>query len=216
MNPQAGPPAAGERRTVLPHDAEANFRRLLTTLASRARKFGSRDPEAAAQEALKRSLENSHSQSAMEYYFAEELPAGAVAPEWPLDQLFAWLHGVLRFVVREEQNRASYRREVGDASHVDPADPAVDPLDALLQRELHDVVSGCFPKLDREYQTVLRMRVDGLKYNEIAGKLGISENTVATWVSRGIRALAQCVRRRTERVTTFPGADSGGLSRRDH
>ena len=32
----------------------------------------------------------------------------------------------------------------------------------------------------------------------IALRLGVSENTVATWVSRGIRTLAQCVRRRTQ------------------
>ena len=59
----------------------------------------------------------------------------------------------------------------------------------------------CFPMLDLEYRTVLKMRVDGLKYGEIAIRLGVNENTVATWVSRGIRELAQCVRRRTERLT---------------
>jgi RNA polymerase sigma factor (sigma-70 family) len=210
MGPQADHRAEGERQP----DAGAQHRRLLAILASRARKFGSRDPESAAQEALKRSLENANSQPAVEYYFGESLPEGAEPPAWPLDQLLAWLHGVVRYVVREEHNRAGFRREVprefSGAPSLEPVDPAPDQLDALLQRELHGIVSGCFPKLDREYQTVLRMRVDGMKYGEIAGRLGISENTVATWVSRGIRALAQCVRRRTERVASFPQSPGRG------
>jgi DNA-directed RNA polymerase specialized sigma24 family protein len=53
------------------------------------------------------------------------------------------------------------------------------------------------PALDADYQRVLKMRANGLKYGDIALRLGVSENTVATWVSRGIRTLAQCVRRRT-------------------
>jgi RNA polymerase sigma factor (sigma-70 family) len=197
MNPQSGHPVAG--------DAATDYRRLLATLASRARRLGSRDPEGAAQEALKRSLENATSQPAIEYYFGEDLPAGAEPPAWPLDQLFAWLHGVLHYVVREEHNRVGYQREVSDPNpRLDAADPAPDQLNALIRKELQGIVVDCFPMLDREYRTVLRMRVEGLKYGEIASRLGISENTVATWVSRGIMALAQCVRRRTGRVTSLP------------
>ncbi len=189
-------------------DAAIEYRRLLAMLASRARWLGSRDPEGAAQESLRRSLENASSQAAVEYYFSEDLPIGLKPPAWPLDQLFAWLHGVLQYVVREEHNRASNRREVpiGDIRserldgnyHLDPADPAPDALGALLQKELHGIVVECFPRLDREYRTVLRMRVDGLTYGEIAIRLGVNENTIATWVSRGIRELARCVRKRTE------------------
>ncbi|MGB6941058.1 MAG: hypothetical protein WBE37_01510, partial [Bryobacteraceae bacterium] len=80
-------------------DAIADYRRLLYALGSRARRMGSRDPESAAQETLKRSLEHPLSQPAIEYYFSEELPPEAEPPAWPLDQLMAWLHGVLRFVV---------------------------------------------------------------------------------------------------------------------
>src|ERR1700719_4320879 len=113
MNPQAGHPVAGEKR-----DASGDYRRLLAALVSRAVRLGSRDPESAAQEALRRSLENVSSQPAIEYYFSEDLPLGAKPPQWPLDQLFAWLHGVLHYVVREEQNRASFRREVAIVSEL--------------------------------------------------------------------------------------------------
>jgi RNA polymerase sigma factor (sigma-70 family) len=190
-------------------DAAIDYRRLLATLASRARWLGSRDPEGAAQEALRRSLENASSHPAVAYYFSQDLPAGLQPPEWPLDQLFAWLHGVLHYIVREEHNRASNRREVpiggtrsermDENGRLDHADPAPDALHALIEKELQGIVVDCFPTLEREYQTVLRMRVEGLTYGQIALRLGVNENTIATWVSRGIRALAQAVRKRTER-----------------
>jgi RNA polymerase sigma factor (sigma-70 family) len=198
-------------------DATTDYRRLLNALGSRARRMGSRDPESAAQETLKRSLENRISQPAVEYYFSEELPVDASPPVWPLDQLMAWLHGVLHFVVLEEHHRVSNRREFaggwleGEAAihRLERADPAPDQLDALIQRELQQIVVECMPSLDADYQRVLKMRASGLKYGDIALRLGVSENTVATWVSRGIRTLAQCVRRRTQPrgiVTRIPEA----------
>ena len=182
-------------------DARIEYRRLLGTLESRARWLGSRDPESAAQETLRRSLEDPRSQSTIEYYFSDELPSNSIPPDWPLDRLFAWLHGVLHFVVREEHNRVSNRREVlsGTNGYLDSPDPAPGQLDRMIQRELQEIVVECLPALDSEYRKVLKMRASGLKYGEIALQLGVSENTVASWVSRGIRTLAQCVRRRTER-----------------
>src|SRR3984885_12420583 len=198
--------SAGGRSTLgETRDAISDYRRLLNALGSRARRMGSRDPESAAQETLKRSLENSLSQPAIEYYFSEELPMDAAPPAWPLDQLMAWLHGVLHFVVLEEHHRASNRREfsvgsTGDDSspnRLERADPAPDQLDALIQKELQQIVVECMPALDSDYRRVLKMRANGLKYGDIALRLGVSENTVATWVGRGIRTLAQCVRKRT-------------------
>ena len=195
-------------------DAAIDYRRLLVTLASRARWLGSRDPEGAAQEAFRRSLEHSGSQPAVEYYFSQDLPAGLQPPEWPLDQLFAWLHGVLYYVVREEHNRAGSRREVPLGAtgperlvadnYSDPADTAPDPLEIIIRKELQEIVLDCFPMLDPDYRTVLRMRVEGLTYGQIALRLGENENTIATWVSRGIRALAQCVRCRTGGFISHP------------
>lgn len=199
MSSQRGHLVDGERLPVSPPtDAASDYRRLLAALASRARRMGSRDPEGAAQEALKRSLENAGSQPAIAYYFSQDLPADAKPPEWPLDQLFAWLHGVLQYVVREEHARASNRREITGAD-ADPIDPAPSQIDILVQTEIEEIVADCIPMLDSEYRTVLTMRSDGLKYGEIARRLGTNENTVATWVSRGIRELAGLVRSRTNR-----------------
>jgi RNA polymerase sigma factor (sigma-70 family) len=193
---------------ALARDASSDYRRLSAALASRARWLGSRDPESAAQETLTRSLGYPGSQAAIEYYFAEQLAPGVAEPAWPLDQLLAWLHGVLNFVVREEHNRASSRREIllsgSEAARpewsapLDPADPAPDQLHALIQKEMQQIVLECLPALDPDYRAVLKMRAEGLKYEEIATRLGTNENTVATWVSRGIKSLGQCVRRRTQ------------------
>src|SRR5262245_9742110 len=114
MSTQTGShnPLVDERHYPSPApDAATEYRRLLRRLVSKARWLGSRHPEDAAQEALKRSLENPNSQPAMEYYFSEDPPAGLDPPAWSLDQLFAWLHAVLHYVVLEEHNRTSTRRE---------------------------------------------------------------------------------------------------------
>jgi RNA polymerase sigma factor (sigma-70 family) len=202
------PGSGGVTCSALMRDIHHDYRRLHSVLVSRARWLGSRDGESAAQEALARSLKNATSQAAIAYYFSEELPPDAAAPEWPLDQLLAWLHGVLTFVVREEHNRAGNRREVlfgglgsegsGNPGNLDPADPAPGQLDRLIEKEMQQIVLECLPALEPEYRAVLKMRAEGLKYEEIAVRLGTNENTVATWVSRGIKTLAQRVRRRTQ------------------
>jgi RNA polymerase sigma factor (sigma-70 family) len=206
MFPHSGDPDRAERGwDSLVRDAALEYRRLVSALALRARWLGSRDGESAAQEALKRSLENPQSQYAVEYYFGQDSPCAA-EPEWALDQLLAWLHGVVRHVVQEEQHRASYRREVQLGSDVseehwaEPADSAPGQLDLLIRKELESIVVDCMPGLDREYRTVLKMRANGLKYGEIATRMGVNENTVATWVSRGIRTLARKVRNHAGRA----------------
>jgi RNA polymerase sigma factor (sigma-70 family) len=189
MTPQARPPIA--------RDPVSDYRRLASALASRAARLGSRDPESAAQEALRRSLENRKSQPAIGYYFGEESPAGA-APDWPLDQLLAWLHGVLQYVVREELNRVGFRREVSAISISEPADASPGVLDGMIQQERRAIVADCFAALDRGHRDVLTLRMDGLKYGEIARRMGVNENTVATWVSRGIRELGRRIRKRMD------------------
>ena len=193
-------PTGGERnRSHTSVDPGAHLSRFVAALASRARWLGSRDAESAVQETLKRSLQNPAARAAVEFYFGDDHAEGTAAPEWPLDQLFAWLHGVLTYVVREESNRASRWREMpmDRDRQIDPADPAPDPLVRIIDQEIQGIVAEEFPKLERDYRIVLKMRVDGMKYSEIAQRLGVNENTVATWISRGIRELGEHIRRRT-------------------
>ena len=210
MQPQAGNSGPGELESApVRNEISGDYRRLLRTLASRAHRLGSRDPEAAAQETFARSWGNATSQPALEYYFREDFPADATSPAWSLDQLLGWLHAVLRHVVSEERGRVAYRLEVSLDRHSEEwegrripelSDTSINQLQQLLERELESIVSGCFPKLDPQYRTVLRMRRAGMKYEEIASRLGEKENTIATWLSRAIRDLARCVSRRTQAV----------------
>lgn len=208
MQPQAGNSGPGELESApVRNEISGDYRRLLRSLASRAHRLGSRDPEAAAQETFARSWENATSQPALEYYFREDLAIDATSPAWSLDQLLAWLHTVLRYVVSEERDRVAYRLEVpldrqsGEREEKkipEPPDSSTNQLQQLMERELESILSGCFPKLDPQYRTVLRMRRAGMKYQEIASRLGEKENTIATWLSRAIRDLARCVSRRTQ------------------
>ncbi len=188
-------------QSVAPLAATHAYRKLVAVLAARASRMGSDDAEAAAQEALKRSLANAKSRAAVEYYFQPAAPAAAPPPEWPLDQLLAWLHGVLRFIVREERARLRFRREVlaGDTDHAMVRDDSPDPLAQAIDLEQQAIVNECLAELDASYRTVLMLRMSGMKYAEIAGRLGVSENTVATWIRRGTLAATERIRARLDR-----------------
>jgi RNA polymerase sigma factor (sigma-70 family) len=174
-----------------------DYRRLLAALSGRASRLGSRDPEGAAQEVFRRSIENAKSSRAIGYYFADEVQVELQEADWSLEQLLAWVHAVLWNVVREELSRARFQREVHDAGESIAVDPGEDPLEVLIRRELQEVARGCFQKLAVEQQKALKLRAEGLKYREIAERLGENSNTVATWISRGLQALGGCMRRRT-------------------
>ncbi|MFN7926312.1 MAG: sigma-70 family RNA polymerase sigma factor [Bryobacteraceae bacterium] len=153
---------------------------------------------------MKRCLENANSRAAMEFYF-NETPA-ALPPEWPLDRLLAWLHAILHNVVREERNRAGYWREVESTERPNGGEfaaSAPDPLEALMQQEVAAALGECIGKLEHDQRTVLRLRARGMKYGEIADRMGVNENTVATWISRGTRMLGKLLRSR------LGGGDAG-------
>jgi RNA polymerase sigma factor (sigma-70 family) len=179
------------------------YRKLIVALASRAVRMGSRDAEGAAQEALRRSLVNPLSRAAVEYYFQDHPPSDLPLPEWPLEQLVGWLYGVMRFVVREETARLSRRCEVRafDEHALRVADPSPSPLAVLIDDQLQRIVRECLSDLGPDYRRVLTLRATGLKYAEIAMQLGVSENTVATWIRRATREMADRLRERTTLLT---------------
>lgn len=179
------------------YDTTRAYRRLVDALARRAARFGSADPEAAAHEAVARSLASPVSRRAVEYYFHED--EGAPVPEWSLLQLLGWLHGVLRNVVREERARAHVHRETAAAAvKVEPVDPAPDPLTSMIDAQRQAIVRECLGKLGADYQTALLLRWNGAKYADIAAQLGVNENTVATWLRRGALELTALVRARMD------------------
>ena len=200
--------------TAVVRNSSIEYRRLMAALASKAARLGSTDPESAAQEALRRSLAHPLSRSAIDYYFHEDPAARAASPEWQLQQLFAWLYGVLRFVVREERARAHVRRELrSDEPNTGYPDPAPDQLDVLIDHELRDIVRECLTSLKADQRRVLLLRAQGLKYDQIATRLGVSGNTVATWVRRGTQAVARLVdeRTRTDHTLYDAGPEAKGI-----
>jgi len=187
--------------SVFPFSAASSvaseYRKLMIALAARAARIGAHDPESAAQEAIKRSLLNPLSRPAVEYYFRDQSSAGEQpAPEWSLLQLLGWLHGVLRFVVLEE--RARSRREIltGEDEMPEVVDPADDPLQRAIDAELREIVDEALSTLSVDVRAALRLRLDGTKYGEIARRLGVNENTVATWLRRGSLELVERTKRR--------------------
>ncbi len=169
------------------------YRRVIGALALRAARMGSRDPEAAAQEAIRRSLANAASRTAVEYYFHDQAPSDP--PEWSLLQLLGWLHGVLRFVVWEERSRASAQRETTAAVEdlADVPDRGPSQLDAMIDRELREIVHECVMSLSDDRRAAVLLRLQGAKYDEIARRLGTNENTVATWLRRSVQDLVHRV-----------------------
>jgi RNA polymerase sigma-70 factor (ECF subfamily) len=71
-----------------------------------------------------------------------------------------------------------------------PASTEPDPLDRVLGQERVEMMRQALDELPRRVQECLRARlVDDLNYQEIGQRLGISENTVAVHVHRGLKSL---------------------------
>jgi RNA polymerase sigma factor (sigma-70 family) len=190
------------RQLVTASDTTRTYRKLVAILVSHAVRMGSTDAEGAAQEALRRSFAHSLSREALEYYLPDDPGRSAAEPVWTFGQLLAWLHGVLRRVVLEEHAHAKRRREVPavDVDTIAPVDPSPGQLDVLIDDQVQSIVRECFSSLSEDYRRVLSLRAEGLKYTEIAARLGVSDNTVATWVSGATKAIAMRVRERLAAV----------------
>jgi RNA polymerase sigma-70 factor (ECF subfamily) len=142
------------------------------------------DVEDAVQETLRRAIES------------RSWPAGATRP---------WLLGIARHVALDAlrmRRRDRARRADGDAAPesatgrfverlADPSVPVDDALDAA-QREA--LVARALSRLPDGPRRALELfHAEGLGYSAIAEQLGVPLGTVATWVTRGRRALAEVV-----------------------
>jgi RNA polymerase sigma factor (sigma-70 family) len=121
--------------------------------------------------------------------------ASTEPPDWTLAQLLGWLHGVLRFVVREERARASARLETQAAQEELSAyrDPRPDQLQNVIDAQSRAIVHECLMQLNGDQRAAWLLRLQGARYEEIARRLGVNENTVATWLRRGTQELVRRV-----------------------
>jgi hypothetical protein len=79
-------------------DSQAHLRRFMAALASRAARLGSRDPESAVQEMLKRSLQNPAARVSIEFYFSQDHTEGTAPGGQSCSRLGA------RYRTNEEQH----------------------------------------------------------------------------------------------------------------
>lgn len=64
------------------------------------------------------------------------------------------------------------------------------PEMSFRQIELENILFGCLQDIPKEQRTVIIMKeYEGLKFREIAEVLDTSENTVKTWLYRGLKLL---------------------------
>jgi RNA polymerase sigma factor (sigma-70 family) len=116
------------------------------------------------------------------------------------EPLRPWVIGIARHVAldaRRLRKRARLQDTVtpsGEHAQIDLVDPAPAPDERAAGAEsarLLDRVLATLPPAQKE--ALLLFHVEGLGYVEIAGKLGVPMGTVATWLSRGRRTLADAL-----------------------
>jgi RNA polymerase sigma factor (sigma-70 family) len=122
----------------------------------------------------------------------------------PGEPLKPWVVGIARHValdVLRARKRANQRR-VRELSHEpfgddrpplyeELPDASPGPLERLARAREHDTIRKAMNALPEGQRKALAMfHLEGLGYHEIADKLEVPLGTVATWVTRGRKALA--------------------------
>lgn len=173
------PPAAP------PADEVASLRRLVRAVVARVlgEPMSHPDVEDCTHEALRRAFEGT-----------ERVRAG--------EPLRPWTLGIARHVAidarrarvraRARQLHASY--DDGESPIDLVADPAPGPDDVVESTRRRRAVADAMESLPEGPRRALTlMHLEGLGYREIATRLGVPMGTVATWLSRGRRALVAAV-----------------------
>ena len=115
----------------------------------------------------------------------------------------AWLAAIARNAAidrrRAEASRGGEHRPLGgpgEPGAIEVADDAPSPEDAVALGGDVEALHGCLDELDeRHAEAIRRAYLDGLAYREIAGALGVPENTIKTWVRRSLARLRDCLNR---------------------
>lgn len=105
-----------------------------------------------------------------------------------------WFFQILRNQCRDalRKRKARFRLEALDERlEMRPADPETGPERRNERREAKERLWKALEQLDEDYREVLVLKeIEGFRYGEIAGILGIPEGTVASRLFHARRALA--------------------------
>jgi RNA polymerase sigma factor (sigma-70 family) len=110
----------------------------------------------------------------------------------------AWLYGIARNLVlryhKRQRVQQRARRRLGMQLEIDTG--GIDEVERRIDdRHLSAPVREGFAELNVEQQQAIRYRiVDGLSYEEVAGRLGVTTATARTRVFRGLQALRAMMR----------------------
>ena len=92
-------------------------------------------------------------------------------------------------------------RAAGGARGADPIetaedvhDPALAAVVVLEQAQEHARLATCLCELDERHATAIRSAfMDGLTYEELAGRMNVPLGTMKSWVRRGLLKLRSCL-----------------------
>ena len=168
----------------------ASLRPLLRAVVARVlvRAHDDADGDDCTNEALRRALEG-----------RERLRAG--------EPLRPWVVGIARHVAldllraRKRSRPASSLEDDGDTPLVDTVvDAGPNPYERVAQAQRDQAVRDALQTLPDGARRALTMfHLEGRGYQEIAAALGVPLGTVATWISRGRKAMAQVMEKEVER-----------------
>lgn len=127
---------------------------------------------------------------------------GAAAYERSRGSPIAWMAAIARNAAidraRAEAARGGRHLPVHDAVAASVEDERPSPEDAALHSSEAALLRRCLDELDERHAAAIRFAfVAGLSYREIAVALDVPENTVKSWVRRGIARLRECMDRRS-------------------
>ena len=127
----------------------------------------------------------------------------------------AWMAAIARHAAIDRRRAEAARGgehaplgQPGDPGTIEVADDAPSPEDAVVLGSDVRALHGCLGELDgRHAEAIRRAYLDGLAYREIAGAMGVPENTIKTWVRRSLARLRDCLNRQGRRGIERSGMD---------
>ena len=111
-----------------------------------------------------------------------------------LDEARAWLFGIAHNLLKGYYRSARVSRETMERLQFERVELQPDEVQKLEEiddaREQRERIAGAIDRLKAEYREAIQLRVlDQLEYDEVARRLGVSEEVVRARVSRGIKRL---------------------------
>lgn len=103
----------------------------------------------------------------------------------------AWLYRVAHNFALRHHKREPVFDEIDPAAPLRAPDP--DPESALMQRQRRAAIAAAVRALSPQQRNCLHLRVEGLRYREIAETIGISTSAVGEFLRRAVVRLKEAL-----------------------